>query len=395
MREYFADLHIHVGRNEAGKWVKIPTSKNLTVRNILEEASTRKGMDIVGLVDALSPLVLSDLERLIAEGLLTPLGGGGYRYRDLTVLLGAEIETAEAEGGLAHTLIYLPDFAAMKRFSEVMSRYIRNIHISSQNAHMPLARLVEIAASFEAVIIPAHVFTPYKSLYGSCADRLSHLLPERLMAKISAIELGLSADTFMADRIDELAPFTFVTNSDAHSLVKIAREYNVLRLEAPTWQECLLAIARRDGRAVTGNYGLNPLLGKYHRSLCSACGYLDLAGEIPVHGACPHCGSIKIIKGVFDRIEEIAAYPVPQHPVHRPPYHYQIPLEFVPGLGRKLLEKLLDRFGSEMRILHTASLAEIAAVIGEKLAVEIDKARTGQMAIAAGGGGYYGKLVKD
>ena len=49
--------------------------------------------------------------------------------------------------------------------------------------------------------------------------------------RIPAIELGLSSDTFLADEISELEDKTFLTNSDAHSLPKIAREYNKLSVE--------------------------------------------------------------------------------------------------------------------------------------------------------------------
>lgn len=396
MRNFFADLHIHIGMNEDGKWVKIPTSSQLTLRNILHEACTRKGMDIIGVVDAMSPLVQSDLERLIQEGSLVLAAGGGYRYENkITLLLGAEIETAEEQGGLSHTLIFLPDITSMHEFSLYMARFIRNIYISSQNAHMELAKLVDIASSFEAAIIPAHVFTPHKSLYGTCANRLSQLLPDKEMQKISAIELGLSADTFMADRIAELSAYSYVTNSDAHSLAKIAREYNVIKLAEPSWSECLKALARREGRHITCNYGLNPLLGKYHATLCAKCNQLIMSRGDEFTGNCPYCNSHKIIKGVSNRINEIADYSIPVHPAHRPDYCYQIPLEFIPGLGSKSLDRLLAAFGTEMKIIHETSNSDLASVVGDTLAQKISRARAGDVAISAGGGGRYGKLMKN
>lgn len=395
MRRYFADFHIHVGISETGKWVKIPTSRHLTLRNILHEAAERKGMEIIGIVDALSPLVRDDLARLLAEGLLALDAQGGYRYKDkLTLLLGAEIETSEPAGGTAHTLVFLPDAKTMEKFADVMSRHIRNIGLSSQNAHMSLADLVRIAAGFEAGIIPAHVFTPHKSVYGACASRLGHVLGERELAAVAAVELGLSSDTFLADRIAELAEYTFLTNSDAHSPDKIAREYNVLTLHAPTFQECMLAFRRSGGRQVNANFGLDPRLGKYHRTSCMVCDYFDPDGDTSAE-ACPKCGSHKIVRGVFDRIEAIADYPEPFHPVHRPEYRHQIPLGFIPGVGRKALDKLLAAFGNEMAVLHQASEVELAAQVGEKVAGSIVKARVGQAQIWAGGGGVYGRLAKS
>ena len=62
--------------------------------------------------------------------------------------------------------------------------------------------------------------------------------------KIFAVELGLSSDTFLADEISELENKTFVTNSDAHSLPKIAREYNKMLLEDISFKEIKKALKR-------------------------------------------------------------------------------------------------------------------------------------------------------
>lgn len=395
MNNYFTDLHIHVGINEQGKWVKIPTSKELTLRNILREAACRKGMQIIGIVDAMSPLVQHDLDALVDEGLLTLDSQGGYRYDDkLTLILGAEIETTEPGGGSAHTLIYLPDAELMTGFARTMSKHIRNIHLSSQNAHMSLSDLIKTAGPFAPLIVPAHIFTPHKGLLGSCTDRIKQILSEAEMRAITAVELGLSADSDLADRIGELTGFTFLSNSDAHSPEKIAREYNILTLEAPTFTECAMALRRTGGRKVAANYGLDPRLGKYHRTFCPQCDYLDASHNILVD-MCPQCGSKKIVRGVFDRIDSIADFRDPQHPEHRPPYCNQIPLSFIPGLGKKGMDKLLAEFGTEMNVLHQATREEIAGLVGDKITQAIFEARSGTAAITAGGGGVYGKLAKN
>ncbi|VBB07994.1 Hypothetical protein LUCI_3259 [Lucifera butyrica] len=393
MKHYFVDLHVHVGMTECGKWVKIPTSRLLTVRNILEKAARQKGLHLLGIVDALSPLVISDIERLIEEGKLVPYTGGGYCFENkISLLLGAEIETAEEDGGLSHTLIFLPDLNSMKSFSEYMAQFIRNINLSSQNAHMPLSKLIHIAGGlFEAVIIPAHVFTPFKGLYGACTARMATILSDKEMQKIAAVELGLSADSDMADRIEELQSFTFVSDSDAHSLAKIAREYNVMNLARPDFAECRAALTVRNGRSVVANYGLDPRLGKYHHTFCNACGFQGGGAGISF---CPECGSKKITRGVLNRIHQIADFSLPRHPANRPPYHYQIPLEFIPGLGPRALDKLLAIFGTEMNVIHYADYEAIAAVAGEGVARHIAAARSGSAAIVAGGGGIYGKLER-
>ncbi|SEO36612.1 endonuclease Q family protein [Propionispora vibrioides] len=393
MKQFFADLHIHVGQTAGGKWIKIPSSRHLTVENILVEATKRKGLQMVGIIDALSPLVMADVTRLVEQGLLRQAGGGGYLYEQETLLLlGAEIETAEADGRPAHTLVYLPDLDTMRDFSRYMSRHIKNVELSTQNAHMPFQKLVQLAASFEAVIIPAHVFTPFKSLYGACSERLSYLVSDRELAKLSAIELGLSADSDMADRLAELAGFSFVTNSDAHSPQKIAREYTAFLLERADFSQFRAALARTGSNRILANYGLDPRLGKYHRNLCNACGQSGIelvGGPEPV---CSHCGSKKVVRGVRERIEILADWESPRHPAYRPPYFYQIPLEFIPGLGTKSFSKLLTSFGTEMNILHQVSLLELEKVAGKAIAGQIARIRSGSVSITEGAGGIYGKL---
>ena len=391
MNRYFADFHIHVGISEAGQWVKIPTSRNLTVRTILDTALQRKGLQIVAIVDALSPYVQQDIQQLIDEGGLTLQSGGGYQYcNGVALLLGAEIETCEAGGGMCHSLLYLPDLPTMQALSREMSRHIRNIGLSSQNAHMPLRQLAGIARSHEALFVPAHAFTPHKSLYGACADRMTTILSETDIAGISAIELGLSADTAMADRIRELWGFEFLTNSDAHSPEKIGREYNLLELVAPSYDECALAFKKQQGRRVLENFGMDPRLGKYHQSCCEQCETIFAAAlNTPL---CPNCGGKKLVKGVADRIEQIADAVTGCHPPARPRYNYQAPLHMLPGLGSKTLDKLVNELGTEMELIHAVALTEIERVAGRRAALAIAAVRTGTATVQSGGGGTYGKV---
>lgn len=387
-----ADLHIHVGFTNCGQWIKIPSSKNLTLENVLKQAQP-KGLNLLGIIDALSPAVQKDLEALMAEGKVKPLASGGYIYdssHPTYLFLGAEIETVEQNGGMAHTLIFLPDLITMKKFTKEMSRYIRNVTMSSQNAHMSLAKLIDIAQAFEAVIIPAHVFTPYKSLFGVVTDKMSYILSDSGMAKISAVEIGLSGDSDLADTLAELTEYTLLTSSDAHSLDKMGREFTVFDLEECNFSNWHKALLRQGQQKVIQNVGLNPKLGKYHATFCQECGNTE--GFTVALLSCPACGSRKIVKGVFDRIHEIATWDEPHHPDFRPPYLYQIPLEFIPGLGKKSREKLLAAFNNEIYILHKASLEELAQAVGLKLAERIVSVRQGPQSIQTGGGGIYGKV---
>ena len=125
--EYFADLHVHIGRAQ-NKPVKITASRNLTLDNIYDYCIDKKGIDIVGIVDCASPVVIEEIQRQLNEERIVPLPGGGARFKDkLTVLFGAEIETTEAKG-VAHSIAFFPFFEQIKDFSQIMSEYITNIN---------------------------------------------------------------------------------------------------------------------------------------------------------------------------------------------------------------------------------------------------------------------------
>ena len=392
MRRFYADLHIHIGRTHSGQPVKITAARDLTFENIARECAVRKGIDIAGIVDCASPSVMGEIRQMISAGEMVELPGGGLRYRDrTTIILACELETVEEDGPASHHISYFPGVRELEVFVGFAHRLVTNPELSSQRCGVPARELLKIAQAAGAAFVPAHAFTPHKSPYGNCVRRLSEMFGDGAIANLAAVELGLSADSYLADRIAELAPVTLLSNSDAHSLPKIAREYNVLELEEPSFAEVVMALRREHGRRVVANYGLDPRLGKYHRTFCLKCE--QIARTPPPVLACPLCGGSAIVKGVLDRIAEIADYPEPRPPEHRPPYRYQVPLQFLPGIGAVALGKLLNRFGTEMRVLHETERGELELVVGKKLAGLIVQAREGTLPLLAGGGGRYGKAV--
>jgi uncharacterized protein (TIGR00375 family) len=372
--------------------VKVTASKELTFANIAAECTDCKGIAIAGIVDCASPRVIADIDRLIAHGELEELPDGGLRYRDaVTLIPGAEFETTELDRGQSHHVSYFATVAQLKDFSALLSQYVTNIDLSSQACRMPAADLLRICDSVGGTFVPAHSFTPHKSAYGSCTRRLERMFPGAALDSIPAIELGLSADAELADRIGELHSKTLVTNSDAHSLPKIGREYNTIEMQGASFAEVAMALRREGGRRVTANYGLDPRLGKYHRTVCEDCEWKALT-EPPVL-VCQVCGSVRVTVGVLDRIVQIQDRPQPQHPPHRPPYHYQVPLAFVPNVGPVTLNRLINQFGSEMAVLHEASADALRQTVGARIADLILLARSGELPLLPGGGGEYGKAV--
>ena len=397
MYEIFADLHVHIGRSQNNKPIKITAAKSLNFANIAKECRERKGIDIVGIIDCASPYVIEDIENFLKTGEAYEIKDGGIIYKDtVCIILGSEIETSE-EGlnghlGSAHNICFFPHLDDIKGFSKEMSTHIKNITLSSQRANISAYDLVDIVEKYNGILIPAHCFTPHKSFYGNCTDRLEKIFKEKY-SKILAIELDLSSDTFLADKISELEQKTFITNSDAHSLPKIAREYNKILVKDISFKELVKALKNEDGRKVVTNYGMDPKLGKYHRTYCEVCGK-NIEGEAPVT-LCDTCDSKNITMGVYDRIETIKDKKETKSPENRPEYVYQVPLTFIPGIGKKSIEKLLDAFGTEMNIIHKLSKDDIEAVVGEKIASNIVAAREGKLKIKEGGGGVYGQIINS
>lgn len=178
---------------------------------IIEESVTRKGLDVVAIVDAQSPPVLEEIEDEMGSGRLEALPGGGLRTSDepgggprarrsgtagagharsLLLLLASEVEVDEPGIGPVHYLGYLPDFETARSFSSFLSRRVTNVSLSSQKARSSgeeLARWLGAAGGF---LVPAHVFTPHKGFFGQGGTDLRQALSERALRAVPAVELA-------------------------------------------------------------------------------------------------------------------------------------------------------------------------------------------------------------
>ena len=96
MYEVFADLHVHIGRSESNKPIKITAARSLNFANIAKECADRKGISVVGIVDCASPYVIEDIEKFLATGEAYEIEDGGIIYKDkVCILLASEVETSE------------------------------------------------------------------------------------------------------------------------------------------------------------------------------------------------------------------------------------------------------------------------------------------------------------
>ena len=148
MYEVYADLHVHIGRSENGKPIKITAARSLNFANIAKECYERKGINLVGVIDCASPYVIEDIENFLKNGDAYELEKGGIIYKDkVCIILGSEVETSEiredGKKGSAHNLCYFPHLSDIKAFSDELSHHLKNITLSTQRTDLSGYDLME------------------------------------------------------------------------------------------------------------------------------------------------------------------------------------------------------------------------------------------------------------
>jgi len=378
----FCDLHIH--SSFAGG-----TSRQIDIDKLTRSAK-KKGLTIIGSGDILFPI----WRRKLLES-CEKIDDGTLFKNDVYIVPQVEVEDKDR----VHHVILFNSFSDVESFYEMIRPRSKNIDREGRpKVFLSGDEIVELARDVDACIGPAHAFTPWTSLYKSF-DSLSECYKDQVK-NIDFIELGLSADTYFADRIKELHDYVFLSNSDAHShyLNRIGREGNLIELEEPTAESLIKAIK---AKKVLLNYGLDPREGKYHRSACIGCGTkFKLEDAKSLGWRCPLCGKV-IKKGVHDRIEELADYDEPRSPKFRPRYFRLIPLieiiQLIKGYSSPYTksvmteyESYISKYGSELDILLFKDMAELHDIDPRILDV-IKALREGKIDYIEGGGGVYGK----
>ncbi|MEW6379839.1 MAG: UvrD-helicase domain-containing protein [bacterium] len=255
----------------------------------------------------------------------------------------------------------------------------------------------------QAIFIPAHIWTPHFSLFGSQSgfDTLEECF-EDLSEHIFALETGLSSDPAMNFRLSALDRYTLVSNSDAHSPKNLAREANLFDTEL-SYPAMRQALKTKDLHKFSGTIEFYPEEGKYHydgHRNCQVCWSPEetmAAGKV-----CPRCGR-KVTVGVMHRVAELADRPHGVRPdVPTPAYESIVPLPqilaelYQTGESSKKVQQayfqLLTSLGTELEILRTIPLEDIQAQSDVLLAEGIRRVRTGEVKIRPGFDGEYGKV---
>ncbi len=374
-----ADFHVH-------SCFSMASSKDMLIKNMAPK-SKLKGLGLLGTGDAFHPEWLD-----IIEETTTYSGDGIYSFEGMDFVLTTEVEAKHR----IHHLIIIPDIDIARELSDKLPSKNKEID-GRPKTRYDGAELFDLVKEHDCLIGPAHAFTPWTGMYKyydsiyDCYDK-----------KPDFVELGLSADTFMADTIGELKDFPFLTNSDAHSPWphRLGREFNQVELKDISYSSIKHAIKHKEIKA---NYGLIPNLGKYHMTACTKCYKLIdpiIAKENKMKCSCG--GTIK--KGVDFRISEIADFKEPKHPDFRPKYVHLMPLAeliatlYDKGVTTKTVQskwqKLIDNFGTEIDVLINVDLKDIEKV-DSNIASVIESFRNNSIDVVPGGGGKYGEISFD
>lgn len=397
--ELIADLHLHSKYSRA-------VSSRMTVPQIAEWGR-KKGIGLLATADWTHPLWLKELRASLEEA-----GEGVYRCQGTTgpyFLLATEISSIYSQDGKLrkiHNLVFAPSFETVEKINAELLR--KGCHLMADGRPiigLSARDLVELVLGIDedCLVIPAHIFTPWFSLFGSRSgfDSLEECYQD--MSKyIYAIETGLSSSPDMNWRIEELDKRSIVSFGDAHSPEKLGREATVFEVKDTKILRYLDIKKAIQEQKIASTIEFYPQEGKYHYTGHRNCQVRQSPEETKKLGAtCPVCGK-RLTVGVMQRVEDLAARPADYQPENRPPYKMLVPLmeivaeSFQIGVSSQTVNveynKLIKNFGSEFAVLLKTKIAEIAKIAGERVAEGIRRAREGNLVIEPGYDGVFGKV---
>lgn len=406
---YYTDLHIHSKYSRA-------TSKSCNLEELAVWAK-KKGLSLISTGDFTHPAWFNEIKEK-----LVPAGEGVYRLRPdiekalslgenpVRFLLSVEISTIYKKGDKTrkvHHVVFCPSIETAHIFREKLDA-LGNIKsdgrpILGLDSRNLLETVLESGEG--SFIIPAHIWTPWFSVLGSKSgfDSIEECYDD-LSEHIFAVETGLSSDPQMNWHVSKLDKYRLVSNSDAHSPSKLAREATVFD-HNPDYYSLMHAL--KTGEGYVGTVEFFPEEGKYHEDghrKCNIC--LSPEETKKLNGVCPVCGKPVTI-GVSYRVNELSD----RKEIITPPstageVFSLVPLQEIVSEIMQVgpqsksavceYERLVHRFGSELAILQdipTDEISKASTLLGEG----ISRLRQGKVIKHAGYDGEYGviKLFED
>lgn len=411
--QFIADLHIHSKYSRA-------VSPKMNLEEIDAWASD-KGIQLMGTGDFTHPKYFSEIKtkletaepgflKLKDEFKLKNIKG---ELADTRFILSTEISSIYSKNGKCrrvHNIVFAPDIQSAQKINEKLSE-IGNLASDGRPILgldcEELARIV-FGANKDCVIVPAHAWTPWFSVFGSMSgfDSLEECFGE-YADKIFAVETGLSSDPAMNWRVSGLDNVALISNSDSHSLERIGREANVFDCEF-SYKGMMGAIKNsapsRKGKRAGFLYTVEffPEEGKYYFDGHSDCEFSCKPEETKkLKEICPKCGK-KMTVGVLSRIEKLADRAEGFSGPERVPFKNLITLDSIIGeaLGvgkssnkvKKEYWKLIKALTSEFNILLNADIKEIALNSKAEIAEGVKRVRDGKVRIEPGFDGRFGTI---
>jgi len=393
--KYYADFHIHSKYSMA-------TSKNMELPFIAREAKA-KGINLVGTGDFTNPGWLYMLEK----GLKETDRVGIYQFEGVDFILSAEVCNIYNDRGQTkkvHSLILLPDFEVVKKFNKIIRRFGKLEADGRPTLTFTLRDLAENLFSVydNALLIPAHLWTPWFGLFGSQSgfDSIEEAFGD-YSKKIYAIETGLSSDPPMNWLLSSLDNITLISNSDAHSPGNIGREANCFKREID-YPTLVNVLRNQDTDIFDYTVEFFPEEGKYHYDGHRKCNVtFHPTDSKKYNNICPECGR-PLTLGVLHRVYDLADREKGKS-VGRVNYKRLIQLKTIIsdslGVGSKTrtvqdaYSKLTTYFGNEFRILLDLPEKDLISSTEEKIARAIVEVRKGNVKIRPGYDGVYGQIL--
>lgn len=402
-----ADFHIHSPFARA-------VSRDMTLEN-LDNFAGIKGITVIGTGDFTHPAWIKEI-----KAKLEPAEPGLYKLkvvpglashatsRTTRFILTVEISSIYSKGGRVrriHSLIFMPSIEAAEKFNTILGWQANLKSDGRPIVGIGAKELLKMAldACPDCFFVPAHVWTPWFSLFGSKSgfDALEECFDE-YSKHIYALETGLSSDPAMNWRLSALDKYALISNSDSHSLRRLGREANIIEADL-SYQGIISAIKSKNAQRFISTIEYFPEEGMYHHDGHRACGVRLCPQETKAAGGlCSVCAR-PVTVGVASRVEKMADRPEGFKPSGAIPFRNMVPLDEIvaESLGMAsatgknvgaVYKKLVGELGNELAVLFDCRPSDIAALAGAEVAEGIMRVREGKLYIEPGFDGQYGKV---
>ena len=393
-----ADLHVH------SKYARA-TSRDNDLDGLSRGAKV-KGIDVMATGDFTHPAYFNEIKTKLAAA---EDGTGLYMHDGVRFILSTEISliySSKLGPKRMHHLVLAPSLEIASQINDALGKRGNLSSDGRPILGVPSPEFADILFSVSegVMLIPAHAWTPWFSVFGSMSgvDSMEQAFEDRAK-DIFALETGLSSDPAMNWTVSCLDRFSLVSNSDAHSLDKLGREANVFEFEKqPSYGAIRDAIRTRKGFVKT--YEFYPEEGKYHYDGHRACGVRWSPWETRSHGGiCTVCRK-PVTVGVLNRVAALADRKPGFRPDGAVPFQYIVPLRTiiskVMGRGEATNavavehDRLVRYFGSEFAVFE-ADGNRIRLATSPEIADAIMKVKTGDVKWLPGYDGVFGELVLE